>query len=59
LGAPTYKGPLRYVVKNVKASLVVDGTAYFFLIGLGFMTVETRLLHHMSLFLGHPLTTGM
>lgn len=47
--------PLRPALKDVGAQLVVGGTAYFFLIGLGFMTVEIALLQRMSVFLGHPI----
>jgi hypothetical protein len=33
----------------------MGGTAYFFLIGVGFMCVEIGLLERMSVFLGHPV----
>jgi hypothetical protein len=35
--------------------LVVGGTVYFGLIGVGFMMVEIALLQRMSVFLGHPV----
>lgn len=63
--------PLRPALHDVGARLVVGGTSYFLLIGIGFMMVEISLLQRMSVFLGHPvyslsvvlfsliLTTGM
>jgi hypothetical protein len=47
--------PLRPAVRDVGGRLVVGGTAYFLLIGVGFMTVEISLLQRMSVFLGHPM----
>lgn len=47
--------PLRPAIKDVGAKLVITGTSYFFLIGIGFMTVEISLLQRMSVFLGHPI----
>jgi predicted membrane-bound spermidine synthase len=47
--------PLRSAIKDVGSRLVITGTSYFFLIGIGFMTVEVGLLQRMSVFLGHPI----
>lgn len=47
--------PLRPAIKDVGSRLVITGTSYFFLIGIGFMTVEVGLLQRMSVFLGHPI----
>ncbi|PWT70785.1 MAG: hypothetical protein C5B46_09210 [Proteobacteria bacterium] len=47
--------PLRSAVKDVGRRLVAGSTAYFVLIGIGFMTVEIGLLQRMSVFLGHPV----
>lgn len=47
--------PLRPAVKDVGRRLAVGGTAYFFLIGVGFMCVEIGLLQRMTVFLGHPV----
>jgi hypothetical protein len=47
--------PLRAAVKDAGSRLVASGTAYFVLIGIGFMTVEIGLLQRMSVFLGHPV----
>ena len=47
--------PLRPAIKEAGLRLVVSGSAYFFLIGIGFMTVEIALLQRMSVFLGHPI----
>jgi hypothetical protein len=47
--------PLRPAIKDVGPRLVITGTSYFFLIGIGFMTVEIGLLQRMSVFLGHPI----
>lgn len=46
--------PLRRSVKSVGAATLAGGTAYFFLIGLGFMFLEISLLQTMGMFLGHP-----
>ncbi len=63
--------PAARSVGEVGRSLIVGGTSYFSLIGLGFMLVEIALLQRMSVYLGHPvwslsvvlfsliLTTGM
>jgi hypothetical protein len=47
--------PLRPAVRDVGGRLAVGGTAYFILIGIGFMAVEIGLLQRMSVFLGHPI----
>jgi predicted membrane-bound spermidine synthase len=47
--------PLRSAIKDAGRKLVVGGTLYFFLIGVGFMAVEIALLQRMSVFLGHPI----
>jgi SAM-dependent methyltransferase len=55
LVAATIVVPLRGAVRDVGARLVASGTAYFLLIGVGFMMVEISLLQRMSVFLGHPV----
>ena len=47
--------PLRPAVGDVGRKLAFGGTAYFFLIGAGFMFFEIALLQRMSLVLGHPI----
>jgi hypothetical protein len=47
--------PLRPALRHVGARLAISGTAYFALIGIGFMCVEIGLLQRMSVFLGHPI----
>ena len=42
-------------VRHVAYQLAIGGTAYFLLIGAGFMITEIALLHRMSVFLGHPV----
>ena len=46
--------PLRSTVREAGWQLALGGTAYFGLIGIGFMMVEIALLQRMSVFLGHP-----
>ncbi len=46
--------PLRTALADVGRGLVVYGTLYFVLIGVGFMSLEIGLLQRMSVFLGHP-----
>ena len=41
--------------QKVALRLVLGGTAYFFLIGTGFMFVEISFLQLWSVFLGHPV----
>jgi hypothetical protein len=40
---------------QVSVPLIVIGTCYFLLIGIGFMFVEIGLIQRLSLFLGHPV----
>jgi len=47
--------PLRSAIKDVGARLVINGTIYFLLIGIGFMMIEIGLLQRMSIYLGHPV----
>ena len=47
--------PLRSAVLDVGRTLATAGTAYFLLIGVGFMAVEIGLLQRLSVFLGHPI----
>jgi SAM-dependent methyltransferase len=47
--------PLRPAVKDVGGKLVIGGTIYFVLIGIGFMMTEIGLLQRTSVFLGHPM----
>jgi hypothetical protein len=47
--------PLRSAIRDIGGRLVLGGTAYFLLIGIGFMAVEIGLLQRMSVFLGHPI----
>lgn len=46
--------PLRPAVRQVPARLIAGGTAYFLLIGVGFMMVEIGLFQRLGVFLGHP-----
>jgi hypothetical protein len=55
LVARTIVYPLRTAIGDVGKRLAVGGTAYFFLIGTGFMSAEIGLLQRMSVFLGHPI----
>jgi hypothetical protein len=41
-------------LRQTQAALARAGTAYFLLIGLGFMFVEIGLIQRISMFLGHP-----
>ena len=47
--------PLRSAVGSAPPPLIAAGTAYFGLIGLGFMFAEISLLQFFSVFLGHPI----
>jgi SAM-dependent methyltransferase len=47
--------PLRPAIADVGRRLATGGTAYFLLIGAGFMCAEIGLLQRMSVFLGHPI----
>jgi spermidine synthase len=46
--------PARSAIYRVDARLARLGSAYFVLIGLGFMFIEIGLIQRMSVFLGHP-----
>lgn len=41
--------------RQVSPRLIAIGTAYFLLIGLGFMFVEIGVIQRLSVFLGHPV----
>lgn len=47
--------PLRAAAKSAPRRLIVVGTIYFSLIGMGFMFAEISLLQFFDLFLGHPI----
>ncbi len=47
--------PLRHAIHDIGGRLVYGGTAYFYLIGAGFMLIEIALLQRLSVFLGHPI----
>jgi hypothetical protein len=47
--------PLSPAIRSGGRALVYNGTAYFLLIGIGFMMAEIGLLQRMSVFLGHPV----
>ena len=47
--------PFRKALKVAPRGFIRAGTAYFALIGLGFMFVEITLMQMMSMFLGHPV----
>jgi hypothetical protein len=47
--------PVRPAYVTANRRLVVAGTAYFLLIGVGFMSTEIGLLQRLSVFLGHPI----
>jgi len=47
--------PLRSAIRETRRRLVVGGTLYFALLGLGFMLVEMGMLQRFSLFLGDPV----
>jgi len=55
LVAATIIIPLRSTVSATAPTLITAGTAYFALIGIGFMMVEIALLQRISVFLGHPV----
>jgi hypothetical protein len=46
--------PARSAIHRVDPLLARLGSAYFLLIGLGFMFIEIGLIQRMSVFLGHP-----
>ncbi len=47
--------PLQPAIKDVGKTVVIGGTMYFMLIGIGSMSLEIGLLQRMSVFLGHPI----
>ena len=47
--------PARSSVRLVDLRLALTGSAYFLLIGLGFMFIEIGLIQRISVFLGHPV----
>jgi hypothetical protein len=47
--------PLRGALRSAPPGLVGAGTAYFALIGIGFMLAEISLLQYFGVFLGHPI----
>ncbi|MGZ9097935.1 MAG: hypothetical protein ACXW30_06530 [Micavibrio sp.] len=47
--------PLKQGLPDVKKGFIAAGSAYFILIGVGFMLVEITLMQIMSMFLGHPV----
>jgi hypothetical protein len=47
--------PLRRAIADVGRDVVIGGTAYFLLIGMGFMFLEVALLQRTSVVLGHPI----
>lgn len=47
--------PLRHALRSAPRRLVTAGTAYFALIGTGFMFAEISLLQYFGIFLGHPI----
>jgi spermidine synthase len=47
--------PLRSAAKNCPRPLIAAGSAYFSLIGMGFMLAEISLLQYFSVYLGHPI----
>jgi hypothetical protein len=55
LVAATIIIPLRSTLSAAASTLTIAGTAYFALIGIGFMMVEIALLQRISTFLGHPV----
>ena len=46
--------PLRDEVNRMSSRFVAGGTAWFALIGVGFMFIEISLLQRLSVYLGHP-----
>jgi hypothetical protein len=47
--------PLRSAVRECPLPLVVTGSLYFSLIGMGFMLAEIALVQWFSIYLGHPI----
>jgi hypothetical protein len=52
--AYTIVRPLRPAIDDVGRRLAIGGTAYFLLIGIGFMCAEIGLIQRLSIFLGSP-----
>ena len=46
--------PLRGAIRSRSVPLIAVGSAYFSLIGMGFMLAEIALLQYFSVYLGHP-----
>ncbi|MDE1153420.1 MAG: hypothetical protein PW788_12860 [Micavibrio sp.] len=46
--------PLKREIRNTSGKFVASNTAWFALIGLGFMFIEISLLQRLSVYLGHP-----
>ena len=47
--------PLRSAARECSSRLVIAGSLYFSLIGMGFMLAEIALLQYFSVYLGHPI----
>jgi spermidine synthase len=47
--------PLRRTVRQRSANLAIGGTAYFALIGAGFILAEISLIEYLSVYLGNPI----
>jgi spermidine synthase len=47
--------PLRNAISSYPRRLVMRGSVYFSLIGMGFMLAEIALLQYFSIYLGHPI----
>jgi len=47
--------PLRSAARRGPRSLIAIGSAYFALIGMGFMLAEISLLQYFGIYLGHPI----
>ena len=47
--------PLRGAIRHSSSALIAAGTAYFSLLGMGFMFAEIALLQYFSVYLGHPI----
>jgi len=46
--------PLKREIRDTSARFIAGSTAWFALIGLGFMFIEISLLQRLSVYLGHP-----
>lgn len=47
--------PIRSTIHKVDRNVAWLGSAYFLLIGLGFMFIEIGLIQRVSIFMGHPI----